>query len=530
MMVWLLLALLLSWVSPAWATFAEVGGGTQRATNSIASNVDSTTLAFPSNVTANNLLVVWGSAWANLTPSAITVTGTQGAYTVVSCPGTTDSFRNFIAFRRSTTSSAETVTVDPAGTGAYITFTIDEFTLGNGQAPVLDATGSCTNGTGTAVSGTVTTTVANALILGVLSGTEGQTITPGGSYTQAGEREPTHPHSAVFRVATTAQSYTVDWTLGAATSGAWAMHAIALRESTPDTQAPTQPQGLNCTGQSISTIACTWSASTDNVGVADYVLERSPAGCATFAQIATPTVTSYTDTNLSTNTTYCYRVSARDGASPQNVSVVSATFSAATLTTRQATLTWTNNGTYTNIVVQRCPGSACSNFVDLATIGGTQTLYIDSNSPTPVAGYRVRATLTGAPDSAPSNIVYTTPSTAAVLSVAPPSLTYGATVGGSNPPAQALTISKAPGGPAMVWTLSDDAAWFSCTPASGTDNTILSCSVNISGLSSGTQFATITVTAPGATNSPTTVLVTLNLAPASNPGTPPGQGRSGRVR
>jgi len=529
MMRWLLLALLLGSASPAWATFAEVGSGSQRATTQVF-NVNSTTLAYPASVSANTLLVVWGSAYADgSAPASVTVTGLQGAYTVVTCPSNFDTFINFIAYRRSTAAGSETVTVDPAGTGAYISFTVDEFSLANGLQPVLDATGACTNGTSAAVSGTVTTTTtANTLILGLVSGTEGQTITPGGSYTQAGEKETTHPHNAVFRVVTTAQSYTVDWTVGASVH--WSMFAIAMREATADTQAPTQPQGLNCTGQTTTSVACTWSASTDNVGVVDYVLERSPAGCASFAQINIPVVTNYTDTGLTSNTTYCYRVSARDGASPQNVSLTSATTNGTTLADRQATLTWTNVGTYTSVVVERCAGASCSNFTAYATVGGTIQTYVDPTSPTPVAGYRVRATLTGAPDSAPSNIVYTTPSTPAVLSLSPPSLTYGATIGGSNPPAQALTITKAPGGPTMVWTLTDDAAWFSCTPASGTDTTVLSCSVNISGLSSGTQFATITVTAPGATGSPQTVLVTLNLAPQASGGTPPGQGRSGRVR
>jgi hypothetical protein len=521
MIGWLALVVLLSLASPTWAAFVEVGGGSQRATKQVF-NVASTTLAFPASVTTNNLLVVVGSAWAGGTPGSIAVTGLQGAYTVVNCPATSDTFRSFIAWRRSTTTGSETVTVDALGTGSYISFSIDEFLVGTGQQPVLDASGACTDGTGTAVSGTIATATANALILGVVSGTGGQTITPGAGYTQIGESEPTHPHNAVFRVATTAQPYTVTWTLGG--SAGWSAHAIALREAAPDTQAPTVPQGLNCTGQTTSTIACTWSASTDNVAVTDYILERSPAGCASFATISVPIVTGYTDTSLPTNTPFCYRVSARDPA--QNISAPSSTAAATTLAARQATLTWTNNGAYTTVVVERCPTASCSNFTDYSSVAGNLTTYVDPNSATPASTYRVRAQVTGSADSAPSQSVTTTSVPLAVLSVAPPSLTYAATIGGSNPPAQALTISNSPGSQPMSWTVADDAAWLACAPASGTDTTVLACSVNISGLSSGTQFATITVSAPGATGTPQSVVVTLNLSPAVAPAT----NRGGRVR
>ncbi|WP_410962716.1 fibronectin type III domain-containing protein, partial [Salmonella sp. SAL4446] len=67
----------------------------------------------------------------------------------------------------------------------------------------------------------------------------------------------------------------------------------------PDTQPPTSPNNLVATAVGPTQINLTWSASTDNVDVTGYRLERCEgAGCSSFVQIATPTGTSYSDTGL----------------------------------------------------------------------------------------------------------------------------------------------------------------------------------------------------------------------------------------
>jgi hypothetical protein len=72
-----------------------------------------------------------------------------------------------------------------------------------------------------------------------------------------------------------------------------------------------------------------WTASTDNVGVAAYTVERCQgAGCTNFAPIATPGSTSYLDSGLTPSTPYRYRVKALDAAG--NASGYSATASATT--------------------------------------------------------------------------------------------------------------------------------------------------------------------------------------------------------
>jgi uncharacterized repeat protein (TIGR03806 family) len=94
-----------------------------------------------------------------------------------------------------------------------------------------------------------------------------------------------------------------------------------------DTTAPSVPQGVAAAAQSATSIAVTWTASTDaGAGVAGYRVFRD----ATATPIATVTATQYTDTSLTAATTYSYTVVAFDAATPANASAASAATSAMT--------------------------------------------------------------------------------------------------------------------------------------------------------------------------------------------------------
>jgi fibronectin type 3 domain-containing protein len=98
---------------------------------------------------------------------------------------------------------------------------------------------------------------------------------------------------------------------------------------TPDTSPPTQPGTLNANAISGGEVDLSWGASTDNVGVTGYRVERCQgAGCTNFTQIATPSGTSYKDTSVSGSNSYSYRVRATDAAG--NFSPYSNTASATT--------------------------------------------------------------------------------------------------------------------------------------------------------------------------------------------------------
>ncbi len=107
---------------------------------------------------------------------------------------------------------------------------------------------------------------------------------------------------------------------------------ITITVNDIDNQAPSVPQGLTATAISSSQINLSWTASTDNVGVVGYKIYRCQGtGCTPTTQIATSTVTNYSDTGLTASTTYTYTtISAYDAAG--NVSAQSSSASAATQT------------------------------------------------------------------------------------------------------------------------------------------------------------------------------------------------------
>ncbi len=91
-----------------------------------------------------------------------------------------------------------------------------------------------------------------------------------------------------------------------------AVSATTQAKTTTDTTPPTVPTNLKATAASSSTISLTWTASTDNVGVAGYTIYRNAT------KVGTSTATSYSDTGLAASTAYSYTVSAYDAAGNQS--------------------------------------------------------------------------------------------------------------------------------------------------------------------------------------------------------------------
>jgi len=108
-----------------------------------------------------------------------------------------------------------------------------------------------------------------------------------------------------------------------------------------DTTPPSAPTNLVATASSNSQIGLTWTASTDNVGVTGYFLERCQgAACTNFTQITggvTATGTNFSDSGLGASTSYSYRVRATDAAG--NNSSYSNTASATTQSSGGSSIT-----------------------------------------------------------------------------------------------------------------------------------------------------------------------------------------------
>jgi chitodextrinase len=160
----------------------------------------------------------------------------------------------------------------------------------------------------------------------------------------------------------------------------------------PDTQPPSAPSGLGATAVSASQINLGWTASTDNVGVTGYRVERCQgAGCTNFVQIATPTGTSYNDTNLAAATSYSYRVRAADAAT--NLSGYSNTATATTQTTASGlvaaysfsegsgTTVVDSSGTGNGGTISNATWTAAGKFGNALSFNGTNALVTIPDSP-----------------------------------------------------------------------------------------------------------------------------------------------------
>ncbi len=211
--------------------------------------------------------------------------------------------------------------------------------------------------------------------------------------------------------AATDYSYRVRAIDAAGNLGPYSQAASARTLNAPDTQAPSAPGAPAATATSSTQITVSWPAATDNFGVTGYRLERCQgAGCANFAQIATPAGLTYTDSGLTAATDYSYRVRAVDAAGnlgPYSPAATARTQNApdtqaptapaqpsvTVISESQINLTWTaatDNVGVTGYRLERCQGAGCTTFAQIATPAGLT--YADSGLTAATDySYRIRA-------------------------------------------------------------------------------------------------------------------------------------------
>jgi fibronectin type 3 domain-containing protein len=228
-------------------------------------------------------------------------------------------------------------------------------------------------------------------------------------FTQVGTTTTT-TFNATGLAPATPYSFRVRATDAAANVSGYSSVASATTTAVPDTTAPTAPSALAATVAGTSQINLSWTGSTDNVGVAQYRVDRcTGAGCTSWAQVGTSATATFASIGLTANTTYRFRVRAADAAG--NLSgysnIVSATTQGADTTAPSAptglaasgisattvNLGWTastDNVGVTGYRVERCQGSGCTTFVQIAA--PTVTSHPDAGlTPGTLYRYRVRA-------------------------------------------------------------------------------------------------------------------------------------------
>jgi glucose/arabinose dehydrogenase len=107
--------------------------------------------------------------------------------------------------------------------------------------------------------------------------------------------------------------------------------------------------------------------------------------------------------------------------------------------------------------------------------------------------------------------IQTPVSQAPVLAVNPAVLSFSGIAGGQSPSSQTLNITNEGGG-TLTWTVSADQPWITVSPNGGGAPGVVAVGVIPDGLAAGVYHGSITITSPGAANSPRTVSVSLLLA------------------
>ncbi len=166
-------------------------------------------------------------------------------------------------------------------------------------------------------------------------------------------------------------------------------------------------------------------------------------------------------------------------------------------------------------------GTAGANWLSVTPASGTTpaSLSISANganlSPGTYTGTVVVTSPNAGNSPATINVTFAVNSGTITATPAPSAggLTFTQPGGGSAPAAQTIALTGTPGAISFTTVASTTTGgnWLTVTPASGTTPGAVSISANAGSLPIGTYTGTVTITAPGATGSPFTYNVTLNV-------------------
>ena len=218
--------------------------------------------------------------------------------------------------------------------------------------------------------------------------------------------------------------------------------------------------------------------------------ESGPSNVATFTPTGAPPVIGASPTSLS--------FTAQQGGSNPTVQTLSIS------NTGGGTLTWSASDNAAWLTLSPVSGTGNGTVAVNATTG---TLAAGSYSGTVTLNASGASSLT-----VPVTFTVTTAPVPPTIGASPTSFTFTATQGGANPATQTLSIANTGGG-TLSWIASDNAAWLSLSPASGTGKGAVTLSASTGSLTAGSHSGTVTVSAPGASSVTVPVTFTVTKAP-----------------
>jgi len=169
---------------------------------------------------------------------------------------------------------------------------------------------------------------------------------------------------------------------------------VSVDGGTVPTTPPDAPSDLSATAVSATQINLAWADNANNES--GFKIERCQGpGCTNFAQIAIvgANVKSYSDPGLLASTTYAYRILAYNAggdSSPSNEAsaktlnvtlppTAPGSLTAKAVSRSQINLSWADNSNNEDgFKIERCQGSSCTNFVQIATVGANARSYSDT--------------------------------------------------------------------------------------------------------------------------------------------------------
>jgi chitodextrinase len=278
-----------------------------------AGNASPVSPATPVATAAGNIVTVYYKIPSGWTTVDIHYAPTGGTWTTVPGVPMAAACTGFDSYTINLGAATGAQVVFNNGSGTWDNNSGNNYTVGTGIAAVVNgAVSSGTNPCGvdatapttpTGVQATAmdsnTVTVAwtastdNVGVTGykvLRGGTQVGTVTTGTSYTD----------STV--AANTTYSYTVQAYDAAGNVSPVSSPASVTTPIKVDTQAPTVPTNLVSSNVTATTATVSWTASTDNVAVATYLVFRNGS------QIGSTAATSWSDSNLTASTTYSYTV------------------------------------------------------------------------------------------------------------------------------------------------------------------------------------------------------------------------------
>ncbi|MGE5340884.1 MAG: BACON domain-containing protein [Candidatus Omnitrophota bacterium] len=183
---------------------------------------------------------------------------------------------------------------------------------------------------------------------------------------------------------------------------------------------------------------------------------------------------------------------------------------------------WSYTGTISNVKIQYSinNGSSWITVVNSTTNTGSYS-WVIPNTPSEQCLVKVSGTGGTPSDTSHSAFTIAAPDVPPTISLSKTQLHFVYAIGGAVPHSQSFTVSNTGGG-TLTWTVNEEESWLTVSPTSGTDAGTVTVTVSPGALTAGQYTGTIAVVDSGASNSPQSITVQLDVKGAGEDQLPVG--------